>query len=225
MIENLETVLDKLNALNYDGRYQEALADVKMLLLQEQEESALYVVKGYAEYGLGNFTQALDDFETAISLNPDDINARTNYALALFELGRYVDGLNAADSALFLDDTFAAAYVNGAHCLAALGHIDMAIEYVQAAINTNAQDGDIVAHAATILNDLDAYEAARDAFMRAASLPTPPEGIHAKIADFFEESRQKGVDRGQISRDIDAWRTTFANNPEVFELVSRLLRA
>ena len=46
-----------------------------------------------------------------------------------------------------------------------------------------------------------------------------------KIADFFEESRQKGVDRGQISRDIDAWRTTFANNPEVFELVSRLLRA
>lgn len=223
-MENLEMVLDKLNALNYEGRYQEALADVQILLTQNPDESPLHVIKGYAEYGLGNFTQAERDFATAISLNPDDINARTNYALVLFELGRYVDGLNACDAALFLDDTFAAAYINGAHCLAALGHIDMAIEYMQAAINTNAQDADVVAHSATVLSDLDAYEEARDAFMRAASLPDAPADIHKKIADFFDESRQKGVERGQISRDIDAWRGAFMNNPEVFEYVSRLLK-
>ena len=223
-MENLEMVLDRLNALNYEGRYQEVLAEVKLFLMQNLEESALYVIKGYAEYGMGNFTQALSDFETAIALNPDDINARTNYSLVLFALGRYVEGLNAADSALFLDDSFAAAYINGAHCLAALGHIDMAIEYVQAAVNTNAQDAQIMTHAATVLNDLDAYEGARDAFMQAASLPDAPADIHKKIADFFAESRQKGVERGQIARDIDTWRTLFINNQEVFEHVSKLLK-
>lgn len=222
MIDNLEEVVDRLDNLNDMERYREVQAEVRTLLDNNPQESALWVVKGNAEYGLGNFIQAADDFSRAIGLNPDDISARSNYALALYTLERYVDGLNACDSALYIDSTCAPAYINAAHCLEALGHGDLALEYLEKAIRKNEHDGDVIARIADIMSDYGYYEAAKNAFMQAARLGVPSD-IHERIANFFADARSRGIERTRIHNDVMTWRNEFERHPDIFNLTAPLL--
>ena len=222
MIENLEEIVDRLDNLNAMGRNQEVLAEVNSLLAEEAEEAALWVVKGNAEYGMGNFIQAADDFARAIGLNPDDVGARSNYALVLYTLGRYVDGLNACDSALYIDDECAPAYLNAAHCLEALGQAELALEYMEKAISKNEHDGDIIAQVADTMSDYGYYEPAKNAFMMAARLNVPAD-IHERIAAFFADARERGIDRTRIHTDVNQWRAEFEHHPDVFKLAMPLL--
>lgn len=222
MIENLEELIDKLDNLNAMERHQEVLAEVNTLLAEDSDEAAIWVVKGNAEYGLGNFIQAADDFARAIGLNPDDVGARSNYALVLYTLERYVDGLNACDSALYIDDECAPAYMNAAHCLEALGHGDLALEYLQKAIDKNEHDGDIIARVADTMSDYGYYEPAKNALMQAARLSVPAD-IHERIAAFFADARARGIERTRIHTDVNQWRSEFEQHPDVFNLAAPLL--
>lgn len=222
MIENLEEIVDKLDNLNAMGRYLEVQAEVNSLLAQDSRETALWVVKGNAEYGLGNFIQSADDFAKAISLNPDDIGARSNYALVLYTLGRYVDGLNACDSALYIDGDCVPAYINAAHCLEALGHGELALEYLEKAIRKNEQDANVIVQVADVMSDYGYYEAAKNALMQAARLNFP-EDIHERIAAFFEDARSRGIERTRIHADVTSWRNEFERNSDVFNLAAPLL--
>lgn len=222
MIENLEELIDKLDNLNAMGRYQEVQAEVASLLAEDDQEAALWVVKGNAEYGFGNFIQAADDFATAISLNPDDVGARSNYALVLYTLERYVDGLNACDSALYIDDECVSAYMNAAHCLEALGHGDLALEYMEKAVQKNEHDGNTIVRVADMMSDYGYYEAAKNALMQAARLNTPSD-IHERIAAFFADAKARGIERVRIHADVSAWRNEFERHPDVFNLATPLL--
>lgn len=222
MIENLEEIVDKLDNLNAMERYQEVLAEVNALLTEDSQESPLWIVKGNAEYGLGNFIQAADDFARAIGLNPDDVGARSNYALVLYALGKYVDGLNACDSALYIDSDCVPAYVNAAHCLEALGHDDLVLEYLEKAIRKNEHDGATIAYVADIMSDYGYYEAAKSAFMQAARLNVPSD-IHERIAAFFTDAKARGIERTRIHNDVSEWRNEFERHPDVFNLSAPLL--
>lgn len=222
MIENLEEIVNKLDNLNGMERYLEVQTEVNSLLAQDDQEAALWVVKGNAEYGLGNFIQAADDFAQAIGLNPDDVGARSNYALVLYTLGRYVDGLNACDSALYIDGDCSPAYINAAHCLEALGHAELALEYLEKAVQKNEQDGDVIVRVADVMSDYGYYEAAKNALMQAARLNTPSD-IHEHIAAFFADARERGIERTRIHADVTAWRNEFERHPDVFNLATPLL--
>lgn len=222
MIENLQDLLIRFDNLNNSGRYQEVLAEVNSLL-QQQEDSGLYVAKANAEYGIGNFLAASDALQRAISIDPDHAGARSNYGSVLFALGRYVDALNACDSALYIDDEFGPAYINAAHCLAYLGFVDLAADYLHKAVQKNPQGVDLAVTAALMMADMDLYDMARDMFMQVARMSTSPADIHDQIADFFTNARQKGVDRTKVISDINIWRNEFQRNPEVFRLASSLL--
>ena len=221
-MENLEEIVDRLDNLNDMERYQEVQAEVGTLLVENSQISALWVIKGNAEYGLGNFIQAADDFSRAIGINPDDVGARSNYALVLYTLERYVDGLNACDSALYIDNTCASAYINAAHCLEALGHGDLALEYLEKAIRKNEHDGDVIARIADVMSDYGYYEVAKNAFMQAARLGVPSD-IHERIADFFADARSRGIERIRIHNDVMNWRNEFERHPDIFNLTAPLL--
>ena len=221
-MENLEEIVDRLDNLNDMERYREVQAEVGTLLAENSQISALWVIKGNAEYGLGNFIQAANDFSKAIGLNPDDVGARSNYALVLYTLERYVDGLNACDSALYIDDACVPAYINAAHCLEALGHGDLALEYLEKAIRKNEHDGEVIARIADVMSDYGYYEAAKNAFMQAARLGVPSD-IHERIADFFAGARSRGIERIRIHSDVMNWRNEFERHPDIFNLTASLL--
>lgn len=223
MIENLENIITRLNNLNTAGRYAEVLAELQPLMNQDATEAGLHIIKGNAQYGIGQFEDAAQSYATAIALNPNDPAARSNYGSTLYSLGHFVDGLNACDSAIFMDDTFSPAYINAAHCLMGMEQYDLAADYLLQAMEKNPTDVMTGEYAADILADLGMYDLARDSYLKVARLPDAPADIHEKIAAFFTTARQNGVDRTVIINDVNAWRTEFVKNPDVFRLASTLL--
>jgi tetratricopeptide (TPR) repeat protein len=134
-----------------------------------------------------------------------------------------VDGLNACDGALYIDDSCAPACINAAHCLEALGHGELALEYLEKAVRKNEYDGDIIADVADVMSHYGYYEAAKNAYMNAAKLNVPSD-IHGRIADFFADARSRGIDKVRIHSDVNNWRTEFEKHPDVFDLAASLLK-
>lgn len=224
MIENLEQMITHLNDLNAKGRYAEVIADVTPLIKQDDQESTLYVLQGNALYGLGRLEESAEAYHQGIFVNPNDVNARSNYGSVLFALGRYVDALNACDAALAIDPSFGAAYVNAANCLFAMGHVDLAVFAATQAFSTNEKDPLLGTGVAALLFDFGEYNLARDTYFQVARLPDAPADIHRQIAAFFKNARDNGIDRTLILKDIDAWRKNFQKDPEVFRLAADIIK-
>lgn len=152
-----------------------------------------------------------------------DVNARNNYGSTLFVLGRYVDALNACDAAILTDETFSMAYINAAHCLAALDHMDQAAYALNSAFEQDTENAELGVRVAELLADIEEYDMARDVFFQVASLPDAPQDIHAKIAAFFADAKTK-IDRTIVLKDVETWRGQFIKNPDVFRLAADLMR-
>ncbi|MDR2902269.1 MAG: tetratricopeptide repeat protein, partial [Lactobacillales bacterium] len=194
----------------------------KDLLPTNKENAGLWSIQGTAQYGLGQLEDALVSYQTAISLNPASAAARSNYALPLFALGRYVEALNASDAAILADQTFQPGYINAANALQAMGFPDQAVVPLQQAYEldkTNMQMGLVVA---AMLLDTGDYDDARDIYFEIAAAKNPPKNIHAQINDFFKTAIERGAPKTKLVNDIDAWRQKHAHDPEVFEFVKNL---
>ena len=58
-------------------------------------------------------------------------------------MGHYVDALNACDAAILTDENFAPAYINAAHCLAALKHEEEAVYALQQAFSIEPENAEL----------------------------------------------------------------------------------
>lgn len=223
MIDNLEQVITRLNNYNLQGRYAEVLAELANYIQQDKSEASLYVLRGNAQYGLGQIEQSVESYATACILNPLDAGARTNYASALYALGSYLDAVNACEAASYADDTFVPAYINAAHCYAAMGHMDHAIFNLQRALEFAPDDSQIGTTVADMLSEFGEYEMARDTYFQVASMQGAPIDIHERIASFFTTAKNNGIARTQVLNDVDIWRRKFFKNPDVFRLASTIM--
>lgn len=222
MVDNLEETVNHYNEWNNQGRFAEVLAEMNTLLVTSPDEANFHVLRGNALYGLGRFNEAAEVYSHAIALEPMDVQARSNYGSALYMMGKYVDGLNACDAAILTDKTFAPSYVNAAHCLAALDHLDHAVYALNRGFEMDSENAELGARVAELLGDFGEYEMARDAYFQVAALKDAPADIHTKIAEFFKASKANGIDRGLVLKDVDVWRGRFIKNQEVFRLAAGL---
>lgn len=223
MIENLEQVITKLNNYNLQGRYAEVMAELTNYIRKDENEAVLYVLRGNAQYGMGQFEEAVQSYATACVLNPLDAGARTNYASALYALGSYLDSVNACEAALYADDTFVPAYMNAAQCYAAMGRMDHAVYYLQRMMEVDPDDAEIGASAADMLSEFGEYEMARDVYFNVAVLQGAPADIHERIANFFKTAKENGIEPTRVLGDVEDWRRRFSKNPDVFRLASAIM--
>lgn len=62
--------------LNSSGKYSEALPYLKTAIEKEPDYTAAFVELGYSHYMLSKYTEAIEHFNKALSLNPKNENAR-----------------------------------------------------------------------------------------------------------------------------------------------------
>ena len=100
------------NALRQTGRTSEATEIRRQLaeVLRKRDkgsQSALQALKlnndGVELEKAGRLAQAAEKYREAVSLNPDHVGTRVNYAVALLRLGRWTDGLTELHEALERD--------------------------------------------------------------------------------------------------------------------------
>ena len=97
-----ETLSEKL------GRHQDATKAFTNAITLEPSRSEYYNGRGLAWMGVGKLDFALEDFENASAVNPDDASARYNIACAQARLGMKEEALNSLARALSLDEQLAA---------------------------------------------------------------------------------------------------------------------
>lgn len=226
---DLMSEVQKLNDWNDAGRFEEVLMETTADLDKitdadtEEEVASLYTVRGNALYGLGRFEEAATAYAKAIELDTFDVQARCNYGSTLYTLGRYVDALNACDAAILTDDTFAPAYINTAHCLAALKHEEEAVYALKQAFTLDPNNYALGRSVADMAADLDNFDVAFEVYLKIAALPDAPDEIHQAIAGFLQKYRAV-LSRTDWQKAVNDWRNQFITNPEVLRLSADLVR-
>ncbi|MEM8638270.1 MAG: tetratricopeptide repeat protein [Cyanobacteria bacterium P01_G01_bin.54] len=139
-----EAWLNRSVLLWLDGRYAEAfLATQQAIELQPQSSRAWYN-QGRVQVSLGNYTGAESAYRSALAGDvylggqPAEAEIQVNLSAALWRLGRYSEGLNAAEAALRLDPESRLGWANKALNLMSSGRYSAAVAAYEAAIALDA---------------------------------------------------------------------------------------
>ena len=79
--------------------------------------------RGVAYYYIGRYELAIEDYDRAIRLGPENAVALSNRANAYYHLGQYELVIEDCDEAIRLDPGLAPAYRNRGRAYMALGHV------------------------------------------------------------------------------------------------------
>jgi len=115
-------------------------APVPKKLTTRQEKAQKYFEQGNASRVLGNYAQAIKDYDKAIELDPRDAVAYDNRGYAYGHLGNYAQAIKDYDKAVELNPTYAAAYNDRGYVYSNLGNYAQAIKDFDRAIELNPKD-------------------------------------------------------------------------------------
>ncbi len=101
--------------------------------------AALFFYRGNAYADLGQYEQAIADYNQAIQINPQDAEAYNNRGIAYADLGQYEQATADYNQALQINPQLAEAYYNRGNAYYDLGQYEQAIADYTQAIQINPQ--------------------------------------------------------------------------------------
>lgn len=185
-----EDKYQKIFALLDELKIIEAQEKIDKLLKRNKKDYFLWWLKGYVFLYGGNdrYEEAVESFDKAISLDPDNSFAWEFKAIALRSLGRYEEAIACYDKSMELDPLDYAAIYNRAVLLERIGKTDEALDYYSLA--TKIDQNNILAweSKANLLENLQRFDEAeetRSKFQKDYSIrvvesepKTPDEWVH-----------------------------------------------
>ena len=103
------------------------------------DEAEVYINRGVAKSQLGEYEEALVDYNEAIRLKPDNVEVYINRGPTNLILGEYAEALVDLNEVIRLQPDFARAYVNRAEAKVNLNHINEAKSDFQTALELAEQ--------------------------------------------------------------------------------------
>ncbi|GMQ25638.1 hypothetical protein Aoki45_23200 [Algoriphagus sp. oki45] len=152
----------KAQAEEYGGNWEAALTDYSSLLILEPENAEAYFARGRVRYQLKQYNEALDDFEDFL-LNPTGETNRILFKIAPGDQG--VSEVTTAQS--FTPDL---AYFHMGLCAIELKNYELALSYLDLAIEENPRKADYYAEQGRALSRLGENMAAIDSYQKALDL-------------------------------------------------------
>lgn len=156
------------------GQYERAIASYDEALtapeIADFVEASIYSDRGLAKWRMGQIKEAIDDFNQAIQLSPENATVYNNRGNALMDLGHPDEAIKDFDRAITLSANYGAAYNNRGNARATMGQYKPAFGDFRKAVELMPEsavpfNGRGKAHA-----ELNRYHAAIRDFSRAISL-------------------------------------------------------
>ncbi len=139
--------------------------------LKLQPKDALtYHNRAVANYSLGHYQEAVDDFTSAIEFDPKNAAAYYNRAIAYASLGNHKQAIEDGIKAIELNPKEAKAYINRGIDFMALGNCDRAVDDFNTAIELNSKDASAYYARGFAYYKLASHEQALKDFTKAAEL-------------------------------------------------------
>ncbi len=126
--------------------------------------------KGGALYSLGKYDAAIECYDKAIEIDPNDADVWNNKGLALNSLGKYDEAITSYDKAIEIDPNDADVWNNKGLALNSLGKYDEAITSYDKAIEIDPNDADVWNNKGLALNSLGNNEEAKKCYDRSGEL-------------------------------------------------------
>jgi len=130
-------------ALVFVGLFS-TLPSAKMAIAQTTDDEPVtaedYSNRGLTYFEIGEYEQAIADYDQAIALDPEFAIAYLNRGLTYFEIGEYEQALADYDQAIVLDPEFATAYLNRGVAYTDLGEYGQALIDLDQAIELDPTD-------------------------------------------------------------------------------------
>ncbi|MGV1014071.1 MAG: tetratricopeptide repeat protein [Methyloceanibacter sp.] len=120
------------------GQYEKAIASYDEALtapeIADFVEASIYSDRGLAKWRLKQTKEAIDDFNQAIQLSPENATIYNNRGNALMDLGHPEEAVKDFDRAIELSSNYGAAYNNRGNARAALGQYNPAFQDFRKAV-------------------------------------------------------------------------------------------
>jgi tetratricopeptide (TPR) repeat protein/S1-C subfamily serine protease len=137
------------------------------LIISKQPEANAYYNRGNTKFELGQKQAAIEDYDRAIAINPQDAKAYYNRGVTKSDLGQKQAAIEDYDRAIAINPQYAAAYYNRGVVKSELGQKQAAIEDYDRAIAINPQDAAAYVNRGNAKSDLGQKQAAIEDYDRA----------------------------------------------------------
>lgn len=232
--------LDGAEALRAEGRYEEALAELRAAIEENPDLTSAHLTMGEIYKERGDHTRAAESFGSAARLEPANFDAQFNHGLALQLIDRLAEAVRAYLRALSLEPADARANLNLATAYFQLGEPEQALPYARRASRYAPEDGPTRVNLGSILTALGRHDEAVRAYEAAAERmePTAPlllnlaealgkTGRYAEMINTLEsanriETTAAAYERigsarfrlGQYERALESFRAAIVVDPE-----------
>ena len=129
--EKIKEKYEKIFSLLDELKIEEAKGKIEKLLKKSKGDPFLFWLKGYVLLydGANDLEEAIDSFNKAIAIDPDNSFAWEFKAIALRSLGRYEEAIECYDKSMELDPLDYSAIYSRAVLLERLGKLEEALDY------------------------------------------------------------------------------------------------
>ena len=205
------------------GRNEEALKDVKKLLVLDHDQEAItaaeavlrkaptlaeaWALKGLAAIGLRQDTEALESFRKATALEPEEARYWGLQALAFGKLGKAAEALDCAERAVQLDPSDPRIWTERGQAAGDLGDYSKALESFQKATALQPRDAFYWHFQTMALGSLKRYAEAVACAERAVELQ--PDNGH-----FWEWRGIAALDLGDYAKALESFQKATALEPK-----------
>jgi tetratricopeptide (TPR) repeat protein len=164
--------------------------------------------RGWAKYQSGDLNAALTDFERAITLQPDYLQARVNLSEVLKRLGRLREATQAQRKIIEVDPAFAHGHYNLGATLMEMGEFESALASIERAIEIDGNDADYFILHGIVLESLERKCEALSEFTWASNID------ETKMEAYFLRGNMQ-FDLGRLQIAIADYTLALELNPSV----------
>jgi len=175
-----------------------------------EDESRKWLELGNDQFNKGNFREAIDSFDKALQIKPDDHEAWYGRGNALVNLGRYEEAIDSYDKALQIKPDYHEAWCNRGNALDDLGRYEEAIDSCDKAVQIKPDFHQAWFNRGNALVNLGRYEEAIDSYDKAVQIKP----------DYHEAWYNRGIALGNLGRyeeSIDSYDKAIQIKPDKHE--------
>ncbi|MGB8936142.1 MAG: tetratricopeptide repeat protein, partial [Candidatus Nitrosopolaris sp.] len=189
-----QAVIEMKNLLEKNQAYSIKAGDIQ---LSRTELSVNEIIlKGNESYNRGDYSIALDYYDQAIKIDPNDTDAWNNKGSALNNLGQYYEAIECCDRTIKIDPNLAAAWINKGNALDDLGQYNEAIECYDRAIKIDPNLAAAWINKGNALYNLGQYYEAIECYDRAIK-------INPNLAEAWYNKGSAVYNLGQYNEAIE----------------------
>jgi Flp pilus assembly protein TadD len=158
----------------------------------------------------GHFLEAVERFRQAVTADPQNLEARYNFAKALRDCGRFDESIAAYRQLLEINPDIAAAWNNLGNLLKLHGPLDAAVEAYRHVLRLDPNDPAAQCNLGAALQELGKFSEALQAYARALALEP----------QFADAARNMGAalyEMGRVEESIEHFRTALRLRPDFVE--------